>query len=187
MHASEKPQALTLTTPDGPLSIIGHDGFVLASGWTEDSTALASLVHKEFALGAGGQGIDHVGLDDAHPVLRDASAAVSAYYAGDLDAIKQIPVKQRSGPFRMRAWDVLREVQPGETLTYTEYAIRCGNEKAARAAASACAMNAAALFVPCHRIVRSDGTLGGFRYGITIKESLLKRESRIVSNEDPAQ
>lgn len=55
MHASEKPQALTLTTPDGPLSIIGHDGFVLASGWTEDSAALASLVHKEFALGPEGR------------------------------------------------------------------------------------------------------------------------------------
>lgn len=177
MHASEKPQALTLTTPDGPLSIIGHDGFVLASGWTEDIAALASLVHKEFALGPGGRGIDHVELDAAHGVLRDASTAVSAYYSGEVDAVKQIPVKQRSRPFRMRAWDVLREVRPGETLTYTEYAIRCGNEKAARAAASACAMNAAALFVPCHRIVRSDGTLGGFRYGITIKESLLNRES----------
>ncbi|AEQ06842.2 methylated-DNA--[protein]-cysteine S-methyltransferase [Corynebacterium pseudotuberculosis] len=182
MHASEKPQALTLTTPDGALSIIGNGGFVLASGWTDDIAALSSLVHKDFALGADGQVIDRVEVDDAHAVLQDASAAVSAYYAGSADGVQQIPVKQLSGPFRMRAWDVLREVQPGETLTYAEYAGRCGNEKAARAAASACAMNAVALFIPCHRIVRSDGTLGGFRYGIKIKESLLARESSILMN-----
>ena len=58
-------------------------------------------------------------------------------------------------------------------MTYTEYAELSGNAKAVRAAASACAFNAAALFVPCHRVIRTDGTLGGFRWGLGIKESLL--------------
>ena len=72
---------------------------------------------------------------------------------------------------------MLREVKEGERLTYSEYAARAGRPAAVRAAAGACAMNAAALFVPCHRILRTDGTLGGFRYGLPIKESLLARES----------
>jgi methylated-DNA-[protein]-cysteine S-methyltransferase len=86
-------------------------------------------------------------------------------------------VRQKSGPFRVHAWDVLRLVRPGSPVTYTEYAGLAGNPKAVRAAASACAFNAAALFVPCHRVIRTDGSLGGFRWGLVIKESLLAREA----------
>jgi methylated-DNA-[protein]-cysteine S-methyltransferase len=88
-----------------------------------------------------------------------------------------VPVLQMSGPFRTHAWDVLRLVRPGSPVTYTEYAVLAGNPKAVRAAASACAFNAAALFVPCHRVIRTDGSLGGFRWGLPIKESLLAREA----------
>ena len=87
-----------------------------------------------------------------------------------------VPVLQKSGPFRGHAWDMLRTVAPGHPVTYTEYAALSGNAKAVRAAASACAFNAAALFVPCHRVIRTDGSLGGFRWGLAIKESLLDRE-----------
>ena len=87
-------------------------------------------------------------------------------------------MQQVSGEFRMQAWDALRAVAPGEAITYTQYAARAGRPLAVRAAAGACAMNAAALFVPCHRIVRTDGSLGGFRYGLPIKRSLLDREAR---------
>ena len=83
-----------------------------------------------------------------------------------------VPVLQKSGPFRSHAWDVLRTVRPGARDLHRIRRVS-GNAKAVRAAASACAFNAAALFVPCHRVVRTDGTLGGFRWGIAIKESLL--------------
>jgi methylated-DNA-[protein]-cysteine S-methyltransferase len=89
-----------------------------------------------------------------------------------------VPVRQRSGPYRELAWDVLRGVEPGEKVTYAQYAARTGRPAAVRAAAGACAMNAAALFVPCHRVLRTDGSLGGFRYGLAVKESLLAREAR---------
>jgi methylated-DNA-[protein]-cysteine S-methyltransferase len=102
---------------------------------------------------------------------------VEAFYAGDLGPAMRVPVLQKSGPFRAHAWDVLRLVQPGSPVTYTEYAGLAGNPKAVRAAASACAFNAAALFVPCHRVIRTDGSLGGFRWGLPIKESLLAREA----------
>jgi methylated-DNA-[protein]-cysteine S-methyltransferase len=89
-------------------------------------------------------------------------------------------VRQRSGPYREHAWEVLRGVPAGDPVTYTEYADRTGRPAAVRAAAGACARNAAALFVPCHRVLRSDGTLGGFRYGLPVKESLLARERTVA-------
>ncbi|WP_243118356.1 methylated-DNA--[protein]-cysteine S-methyltransferase [Actinomyces wuliandei] len=110
--------------------------------------------------------------------LSQALAAVDSYYSGELEAPGRVPVVQRSGPFREAAWDTLRGVPPGTVLSYADYAARCGRPRAVRAAAGACAFNAAALFVPCHRVVRTDGSLGGFRYGLGVKTSLIAREAR---------
>ncbi len=97
-------------------------------------------------------------------------------------AIDAVPVRQASGPYRAHAWDVLRTVEPGDPVTYTRYAELSGRPAAVRAAAGACAMNAAALFVPCHRVLRTDGSLGGFRYGLDVKRSLLDREARATAS-----
>ena len=92
---------------------------------------------------------------------------------------------QLSGPFRNHAWDVLRTVAPGRPVTYSEYARLAGRPAAIRAAAGACAFNAAALFVPCHRVIRTDGSLGGFRWGVAVKTSLLAREKTASQSADP--
>jgi len=168
-------QATTLTTPDGPFSVLATDDAVLASGWTEDLAALLALVHP--TLRGPAQADPPAPSPTPSGVLEEAADAVAAYYSGDHDAPGRVPVRQVSGPFRAHAWDVLREVKAGERLTYTEYATRAGRPAAVRAAAGACAMNAAALFVPCHRILRTDGSLGGFRYGLPVKQSLLTRET----------
>ena len=164
--------ATTLATPDGPFTALVRDGAVLASGWTDEIADLVVLVHPTLRPAA----VEPVPTTDGR--VADVVAAVTAYYEGDLDAPARAPVHQASGEFRMHAWDVLRAVAPGEAITYTQYAARAGRPLAVRAAAGACAMNAAALFVPCHRIVRTDGSLGGFRYGLPIKRSLLDREAR---------
>ncbi|MBT2536684.1 methylated-DNA--[protein]-cysteine S-methyltransferase [Arthrobacter sp. ISL-69] len=163
-----KAELLTMSTPDGPFTIIARDGAVLASGWTAEPAELTGQIHPELLP------------DEFVPVLElgEISDAVDAFYAGDPEPAMRVPVLQKSGPFRSHAWDVLRTVSPGRPVTYTEYAELSGNPKAVRAAASACAFNAAALFVPCHRVVRTDGNLGGFRWGLTVKESLLGREKR---------
>lgn len=165
----------TVTTPDGPFTVLASADAVLASGWTDDVAALVALVHPLLrpAQVTAARG----GATDGGGVLGAAAEAVSAYYAGDLGAPARVAVQQTSGEFRVHAWDVLREVGPGERVTYTEYAARAGRPAAVRAAAAACATNAAALFVPCHRVLGSDGTLRGFRYGTTIKRSLLDREA----------
>jgi methylated-DNA-[protein]-cysteine S-methyltransferase len=102
---------------------------------------------------------------------------VLAYHKGDLDAPSPIPVRQRSGAFLEHAWEVLRTVPAGVAVSYTEYAAKAGRPAAVRAAASACARNAAALFVPCHRVLRNDGSLGGFRWGLPVKRWLLDHET----------
>jgi methylated-DNA-[protein]-cysteine S-methyltransferase len=162
-----KAQLLQMSTPDGPFTILAQDGEVLSSGWTDNPGDLTGQVHPTLRPAT-------IELVDG---LGDISAAVEAFYAGDPAPAMQVAVRQKSGPFRAHAWDVLRLVRPGSPVTYTEYAELAGNPKAVRAAASACAFNAAALFVPCHRVIRTDGSLGGFRWGLPIKESLLKREA----------
>ncbi|WP_291045321.1 methylated-DNA--[protein]-cysteine S-methyltransferase, partial [Herbiconiux sp.] len=67
-------------------------------------------------------------------------------------------------------------ITPGHPLTYQQFAAELGRPLAVRAAASACAKNAPALFVPCHRVLRGDGTMGGFAWGVEVKRSLLARE-----------
>lgn len=168
-HTVSKAKTVTLTTPDGPFTIIELDGAVVASGWTADIAELTTQIHPTLrALGADRP----VSVQD----LGVITEAVEAYYGGDLTAINTVPVHQLSGPFRSHAWDVLRTVQPGRPVTYTEYAGLSGNAGAVRAAAGACARNAVALFVPCHRVIRTDGSLGGFRWGIELKTRLLERE-----------
>ncbi|MCQ6270049.1 methylated-DNA--[protein]-cysteine S-methyltransferase [Pseudarthrobacter sp. R1] len=162
-----KAQLLQMSTPDGPFTILAQDGVVLSSGWTEKPGDLTGQIHPTL----------RPATLELVSDLGEISAAVEAFYAGDPAPAMQVPVRQMSGPFRVHAWDVLRLVRPGSPVTYTEYAGLAGNPKAVRAAASACAFNAAALFVPCHRVIRTDGSLGGFRWGLVIKESLLAREA----------
>lgn len=165
-----KAQLLTMSTPDGPFTIIARGGVVLASGWTAVPAELTGQIHPELLPSA----------YEPVPGLGSISAAVEEFYAGHPGAVMEVPVLQRSGPFRSHAWAMLRTVAPGRPVTYTEYAALSGNPKAVRAAAGACAYNAAALFVPCHRVIRTDGTAGGFRWGTGIKESLLGREHRLA-------
>jgi methylated-DNA-[protein]-cysteine S-methyltransferase/AraC family transcriptional regulator of adaptative response/methylated-DNA-[protein]-cysteine methyltransferase len=80
-------------------------------------------------------------------------------------------------PFQRRVWDALCAIPTGRTVTYAALARRIGEPAAVRAVANACAANALALAIPCHRVVRSDGTLSGYRWGVERKRALLAREA----------
>jgi AraC family transcriptional regulator, regulatory protein of adaptative response / methylated-DNA-[protein]-cysteine methyltransferase len=82
----------------------------------------------------------------------------------------------RGTPFQERVWQALQEIPRGQTWSYTELAQRVGRPKAVRAVAMACARNPVAILVPCHRIVRKDGGLGGYAGGLPHKRELLARE-----------
>jgi len=156
----------TIDTPDGPFTIDADDrGRVLASGWTADPAAALARIHPR---------LRPVTVREAET---DAAASALAYYAGDLRAIDGVPVAQQGTAMQSAGWAALRGIAPGRPLTYAEFALALGQPSAVRAAASICARNAPALFVPCHRVLRSDGTLGGFAWGVDVKRELLAREA----------
>lgn len=157
----------TTATPAGPFTFVAaDDDAVLAAGWTADPAPLVDRIS-----------------DGLRPTrLRErtgqspAADAVAAYVGGDLDAPTVVTVRQTSGPFVIDAWAALRKVSAGEVITYTQLAERAGRPAAVRAAATACASNPSALFVPCHRVVRRDHGLGSFAWGVDVKRWLLDYE-----------
>ena len=88
-----------------------------------------------------------------------------------------LPLDVRGTAFQQRVWQALRAIPAGSTVSYEEIARRIGSPKAVRAVASACAANAIAVAIPCHRVVRNDGALSGYRWGVERKRALLARES----------
>jgi AraC family transcriptional regulator of adaptative response/methylated-DNA-[protein]-cysteine methyltransferase len=89
----------------------------------------------------------------------------------------ELPLDVRGSAFQQRVWQALRDIPAGSTLSYSELARRIGAPKAARAVAGACAANPLAVAIPCHRVVRSDGALSGYRWGVARKRALLEREA----------
>ena len=89
-----------------------------------------------------------------------------------------LPLDIRGTAFQQRVWQALRRIPAGSTASYAEIANRIGSPKSARAVAQACATNALAVAIPCHRVVRSDGALAGYRWGVPRKKALLEREVR---------
>ncbi|MDQ1697977.1 MAG: methylated-DNA-[protein]-cysteine S-methyltransferase [Frankiaceae bacterium] len=162
--------ATTLATPVGALSLLVRDETLVAAGFTDPQDQYGRL-HTDDPLRM---------VHDLGPF----SAAMRAYFDGDVTAMDVLPVEQPGGAFRQAAWKVMREVPAGQVITYAELATRAGNSGAVRAAGSACAQNMVAPIVPCHRIVRTGGSLGGYYYGLPVKEWLLSHER---SDDKPVQ
>jgi methylated-DNA-[protein]-cysteine S-methyltransferase len=107
------------------------------------------------------------------------SDLLSDYFAGDINALNGISVRQPGAQFSQAAWKAMRRVKAGMTISYADLADRSGSKAAVRAAGSACAKNAIALVVPCHRIVKTGGSLGNYAYGLNKKEWLLRHEGAL--------
>jgi methylated-DNA-[protein]-cysteine S-methyltransferase len=156
-------EATTLQTPIGELALLARDGTLVAAGFTDIATMHARVGEEPLSL---------------HRDLGQLSRAVAAYFEGDVTAMDDLPVAQPGGPFRQAAWTAMRRVPAGETISYTKLAAEAGNPKAVRAAGSACAQNLIAPIVPCHRVLRTDGSLGGYYYGLPTKQWLIAHEQR---------
>lgn len=148
---------ITIETPVGPFTMVGDGRQVTGAAFGQQPPP---------------------GVADG-PVPANAVDAVRAYFAGDLSALDSIPAAQPGTDYFQQAWQVLRGLD--EPVSYTEFARRTGRPAAVRAAAQACARNQIALITPCHRVLRTDGSLGGYRWGIDVKRWLLKHEARIAA------
>ncbi|WP_146819587.1 methylated-DNA--[protein]-cysteine S-methyltransferase [Actinotalea fermentans] len=153
----------SLETPMGPLTVAVDEAGVVHRALFGPVGTLAPL------------GARVVAPEDLPGPVADA---VARYLGGELTALDEVEVRQPGGPFRQAAWSAMRTIPPGETVSYTELAELSGRPAAVRAAGSACATNLVAPFVPCHRVVRSDGSLGGYAYGLEVKKALLEHERR---------
>lgn len=110
--------------------------------------------------------------DEALDALAERVVAMAD--RSDVDA--RVPLDLIGTAFQQKVWRELRNIPRGETVTYTELAKRIGAPRAVRAVGSACGKNPAALVVPCHRVIREDGALGGYRWGLERKKRLLEQE-----------
>src|SRR5690554_764753 len=142
----------TIATPDGPFTVVEHDGVVVASAWSADAAAVAA----------------RAGHAKSVPGTCQAADAVVAYYAGDLHAPGKVGIGPAGTEFRTRVWQQLREIPPGTSRTYGEVAAALGSPGASRAVGAACGANALALFIPCHRVSGAGGKLTGFAWGVDI-------------------
>ncbi|WP_250028335.1 methylated-DNA--[protein]-cysteine S-methyltransferase [Paractinoplanes maris] len=158
----------TLETDAGPLTVVvTGTGAVRAAGFTDQVGELTELIHLRLR-----EPVEPA--DDVGPV----TGHVRAYFDGDRTALDAVVVEQYSGGDYMRhAWQIMREIKPGAPVTYSDFARLSGRPAAIRAAASACARNPVALFTPCHRVLRLDGSLGGYRWGLPVKRFLLDHEA----------
>jgi AraC family transcriptional regulator of adaptative response/methylated-DNA-[protein]-cysteine methyltransferase len=113
------------------------------------------------------------GESELDPVVAEVIALIEAPALG-----LAAPLDVRGTAFQQRVWHALREIPVGQTVSYSEIAQRVGAAAAAREVAEACAANPLAVAIPCHRVVKKDGGLSGYRWGIRRKRALLEREAR---------
>jgi AraC family transcriptional regulator of adaptative response/methylated-DNA-[protein]-cysteine methyltransferase len=150
----------------GKLLVAGTARGLSAVRFGESNAALTASLRAEFPRAV---------LEPDEPRVSLWAASLKAQTDG-LKPSALLPLDIQATAFQLRVWEELRRIPFGETRTYADVARAVGRPRAARAVARACATNRAALAVPCHRVVREDGSLGGYRWGLDRKQELLRRE-----------
>jgi AraC family transcriptional regulator, regulatory protein of adaptative response / methylated-DNA-[protein]-cysteine methyltransferase len=157
----------TLTDcPLGRLLLAGTDKGVCAVYLGDVDQPLETELQREFPAATLAR--DDIGLEHW-------SACVKKHLQGGLPHL-DLPLDVRATAFQLRVWQQLRAIPRGQTRTYRQIAEALGQPKAARAVARACATNPVSLIIPCHRVIRGDGHLGGYRWGLQRKQTLIDKE-----------
>jgi methylated-DNA-[protein]-cysteine S-methyltransferase len=163
----------TLPTPAGPFTLLVDDGGVCAAGFTSRAETLQRRLDPRRRAARTRPASDPDGV----------SSRVLAYLGGEFAALDEIAVDQPGDPSRQAAWQALRSVPAGRTISYRQLGDLADlgdpatDPLGAQAAGAACAGNHVALVVPCHRVLRADGRLGGYLWGLARKSWLLEHES----------
>ena len=149
-------------SPLGPMLIAESDRGICAISFDTDRSLLTSWLRQQFPS-----------ADLAPGDVSMAANAVTQLIDG---RAASVPLDIRATAFQQKVWEALRAIPRGETRTYEQLAAAVGQPSAVRAAAHACATNRIAVAIPCHRVLRKDGSLGGYRWGIDKKRRLLDLE-----------
>jgi len=147
---------LTATTPRG----------VCAIALDNEPDSLSLYLHQSFP---------HSRLNRDDSRLAPLLATLIQHIESPLQPL-DLPLDISGTPFQQQVWQALQQIPTGSTASYTDIAKHIGSPKAVRAVAGACAANLLAIVIPCHRIVRADGSLSGYRWGVERKAELLRRE-----------
>lgn len=169
--------ARTYPTPAGDLTVLARTADDIDAGADTDGAVVVAAGFcpaDDLAERLPGTSPGDVVATDRLPSL---DGRVARYLDGDLAALDEVPVDQAGTDLQRAVWDGLRAIPAGQTRTYTELADAAGSPRAVRAVGSACGRNLIAPFVPCHRALRSDGSLGGYYYGLDVKRWLLAHEA----------
>jgi len=154
----------------GPVMIGATERGVCFLHFEEREEALFPALRKEFPKAE-----LRAMPESARPAFEEWIKALNAYLDG-ARVDTELPLDPKGTPFQVRVWTYLRGIPPGRTASYAEVAEGMGSPGAARAVAGACARNRIAVAVPCHRVIRGDGKLAGYRWGIEKKRKLLNVE-----------
>jgi AraC family transcriptional regulator of adaptative response/methylated-DNA-[protein]-cysteine methyltransferase len=155
-------------SPLGRLLVAATDKGVCSVRLGDSDDELATELRREFFAA-------EIVLDESR--LRPALAALVDHLNDKTPRI-DLPLDIRATAFQRLVWEQLQKIPAGKTYSYTDVAKGIGQEKAVRAVARACASNPVALIIPCHRVIREDKSLGGYRWGLDRKKKLLEREAR---------
>jgi AraC family transcriptional regulator of adaptative response/methylated-DNA-[protein]-cysteine methyltransferase len=159
-----------LDSPLGRLLVGATDRGISALYLGGSDAALRRALQKEYPRA------ELLDQDASHIGLRQWIGTILAHLHGREPHL-ELPIDVQATAFQRRVWDELRRIPYGATRTYTEVARAIGRPSAIRAVARACATNPVSVVVPCHRVVRKDGNLAGYRWGIDRKRILLMREA----------
>jgi AraC family transcriptional regulator of adaptative response/methylated-DNA-[protein]-cysteine methyltransferase len=171
--SGERIRTALADCPFGRLLVGATDAGVCFIGFAEPDDSLMADLRRRFPKAT-------IATGDA--ALADTVRAVVDFLREPKQAL-ELPLDLRGTAFQQRVWRTLCSIPAGETRTYTQLAAMAGNPKAVRAAARSCATNPVALAVPCHRVIGSDGSLTGYRWGVARKQALLEQESRLAAVE----
>jgi methylated-DNA-[protein]-cysteine S-methyltransferase len=155
-------------TPIGNLYLIADQQILLAAGFSGFDDLIPRLSPTD--------SVREIEQVNEIPVI---SELISDYFGGDISSLNSIKVRQPGGAFYQSVWKEMRKIPVGKTWSYSDLAKRAGSASAVRAVGTACSSNLIAAIVPCHRIVKSGGSLGNYAYGVEVKEWLLKHEGAL--------
>lgn len=156
----------TLQTPIGPIEVVTKGGVLCGITFEGHGALTRAWMEKRFG---------EIAIEQ-YDSLGEVTDRITAYFAGDIRAVEPLPVDTGGTTFQRLVWEALRKIKPGTTASYGDVAKTVSSPKAFQAVGMAAGRNPIPIVIPCHRVIATDGTLGGFGGGLERKRWLLSHE-----------